>query len=115
MLGVRALTGVQPLPQLELWRRLDPAGRFERVYNRYAWVTARSAGAPGVAFRLAAPDAFELLVEPGAPELRAVGVTHVLIVTPDPSQADALPGIERIFSRGRNHVYRVVGAQPGPD
>ena len=115
VLGVRALTGVQPLPQLELWRRLDPAGRFERIYNRYAWVTARSAGALGVSFRLAAPDAFELLVEPGAPELRALGVTHLLIVTPDPSQADALPGIERIFSRGRNHVYRVVEPAPGDE
>jgi hypothetical protein len=111
VLGVRALTGVQPLPQLELWRRLDPAGRYERIYNRYAWFTARSAGRPGVAFRLAAPDAVELLVEPGAPELRALGVTHVLIVAPDPSAADALRGLERIFSHGRNHVYRVV--EPG--
>jgi hypothetical protein len=112
VLGVRALTGVQPLPQLELWQRLDPAGRFERVYNRYAWFTARSAGAPGVSFRLAAPDAVELVVDPAAPELRALGVTHVLIVAPDPRAADALPGIERIFSLGRNHVYRLVG--PGP-
>jgi hypothetical protein len=113
VLGVRALTGVQPLPQLELWRRLDPAGQYERIYNRYAWVTARSAGRPGVTFRLAAPDAVELIVEPGAPELRALGVTHVLIVTPDPKRADALPGIERMFSRGRNHVYRVVEPPQG--
>ena len=37
-LGVRALNGAQPLPQLELWRRIDPDGRQRKIYDRYAHV-----------------------------------------------------------------------------
>jgi hypothetical protein len=108
VLGVRALTGIHYLPQLEIWGQLDPEGRYRSVYNRYAHVTARSAGRSDVRFRLAAPDAFEVIVEPGAPALRGLGVTHVLIVAaqrPDPAR---LSGVEWLFSHAHNHLYRVV-------
>ena len=105
VLGVRAITGVHPVPQLALWQPLDPEGASERVYNRYAHVTARSSGAPGARFRLASPDSFELIVEPGAPELRRLGVTHALIVAPE---APTLPGVEHVGSHGRSHLYRLL-------
>ena len=41
---------------------------------------------PMLNFRLAAPDGVEVIVEPGAPELRALGVTHALIVAPQAPQ-----------------------------
>jgi len=104
VLGVRAITGAQPVPQLELWRPLDPTGEYARIYNRYAHVTARSAGTPGVRFRLASPDSFELIVEPGAPELRALGVTHALIVAPQPPQ---LTGARHVDTHAWNHLYEL--------
>ncbi len=104
VIGVRAITGVQSVPQLELWRALDPNRKYERIYNRYAHVTARSAGTPGVRFRLPAPDSFELIVEPGAPELRALGLTHALIVAPQPPQ---LPGARHVDSHAWNHLYEL--------
>ena len=108
--GVPAVTGVHPLPQLELWQQFDPEGNFERVYNRYAHVTARSSGVAGVRFRLAAPDTVELIVEPGAPELRDAGVTHALIVAP---AAPTLPGATHLDSHAWNHLYRLHGDAPG--
>lgn len=107
VLGVRALTGLHPVPQLELWRRLDPEGASERIYNRYAHVTARSSGAPGVRFLLPAPDSVEVVVEPGAPELRALGVTHVLIVAP---HAPQIAGAAHVDSYAWNHLYRLLPA-----
>jgi len=110
VIGVRAVTGVHPLPELELWRRLDPDARFERLYNRYAHVTARSSGAPGVRFRLVAPDALEVIVEPNAPELRDVGVTHALIVAPEPPRIE---GATHVGSHAWNHLYRLdAGVSP---
>lgn len=111
VLGVRAITGVHPVPQLALWRPLDPDGANARVYNRYAHVTARSAGMPGVRFRLASPDSFELIVEPGAPELQALGVTHALIVAP---AAPRLAGARHLGSHGRSHLYRLRTPAPTP-
>jgi len=114
VLGVRAINGVHPLPQLELWRRLDPRGEQERIYNRYAHVVARSGPDQRARFRLTAPDAFELIAQPGSEAVRSLGVTHVLVVTHDPAGPDGLPGIERIASYGANHLYRLLPADAPP-
>ncbi|MBT38216.1 MAG: hypothetical protein CL938_06680 [Deltaproteobacteria bacterium] len=110
VIGVRALTGVHPLPELELWRQLDPEGHYESLYNRYAHVTARSSGAAGVRFRLAAPDSLEVIVEPNAPELRALGVTHALIVAPE---APRIEGATHVDSHAWNHLYRLGRGERG--
>ena len=60
-------------------------------------------------FRLASPDSFELIVEPGAPELRAIGVTHALVVAPEPPR---LTGARYHGSHAWNHLYVLTGPEP---
>ncbi|HET9444134.1 MAG TPA: hypothetical protein VFO65_12470, partial [Acidimicrobiales bacterium] len=80
--GVNTLSAVSPYPDADAWRVLDPDGRFEEVWNRYA----RVAFVPGpeggpTEMKLIQPDAFVVTVDPCAPELTALDVE--IVVTQD--------------------------------
>jgi hypothetical protein len=78
-IGVRSVSGVHPIPQLELWRRLDPAREHESVYNRYAHVLLDVPAPDAQRFEVVDADAFVLRVAPDGPELPRLGVTHLLV------------------------------------
>ena len=71
--------GVHPLPQLELWQRIDPEGRYRSVYNRYAHVAFVASASGDPRFRLHSQDYVILEIQPNSPEFRALGITHVLV------------------------------------
>lgn len=77
--GVNNLAGVSPYPDRPAWRVLDPEGKAERDWNRYAHVSF-DPGAPGAApaFSLAAPDDLRVSVDPCAPALVRLGVRFVV-------------------------------------
>jgi hypothetical protein len=108
VLGVRSLGGVQPIPQLELWRRLDPEKSDRAIYDRYAHVLFESARSNLPRFRALGLDGFAVRVAPGSPALRRLGATHVLIQMPEPQPEAvlrAMPGLRWITSVGRNHLF----------
>jgi hypothetical protein len=115
VLGIPALNGVHPLPQLELWERFDRRGRYRRVYNRYAHVAFQPSRSAQISFRLDGLDGFTVLASPTAASLRALGVTHLLVRARAPALLDALPGLERLDSVGRNHIFRLRAEAPGSD
>ena len=114
-LGVRSLNGLLALPQLEMWRRVDPDGRYQHFTNRYGHFTAVAGDAPEASFRMGGAATIELVANPGSDAVRRLGATHLLIVAPDPSGPDAIPGIERIASHRWNHLYRLLPAEPKPE
>jgi hypothetical protein len=114
VLGVRALNGVHPLPQLELWRRLDPTGRYRDTYNRYAHVNFQPTASGQVRFVLNGPDGFTVRAAPGGEALRALGVTHVLARARDRRTLDGIPGLDWIDSVGINHLYRIRAPSDPP-
>ena len=77
--GVNNLAGVSPYPDRAAWRVLDPDGKAERYWNRYAHV-AFDPGAPGHApeFRLEGQDDLRVKVDPCAPALVRLGVRFVV-------------------------------------
>jgi hypothetical protein len=108
MLGVRSLGGVQPIPQLDLWRRLDPTGEDREIYDRYAHVFFESGRSKAPRFRALGLDGFAVQVAPGSPALRELGATHVLIQMLEPrpeAVLRAMPGLRWIASVGRNHLF----------
>ncbi len=112
-LGVRALGGVFPVPQLELFHRIDPQGEWEGIYNRYgnAVFLPRSSG--GVAFRLLGPDVFFCDLPVDAATLTRLGATHVAFVSERRDTWNRLPGLSWIRSEGKFHFYRVLPPAPG--
>lgn len=81
-IGVDSFGGVYPLPQLSLWRKLDPAEASIEIYNRYAHVgfrpTRKRWGEP-VRFRLSSPHGFIVYLDPEGSEIKELGVTHLIV------------------------------------
>lgn len=79
VLGVRSVGGVHGIPQLELWRRIDPQQSHLSVYNRYAHVLFDLPGPGSQRFERVDNDAFVVRLAPEEPELERLGVTHLLV------------------------------------
>jgi hypothetical protein len=79
ILGVRALDGTHVSPHFDLWETLDPSGEMRPVYNRYAQVQFRLPTDDDPALSVLPPWGLFVDLDPGGAELRAIGVTHVLV------------------------------------
>jgi hypothetical protein len=78
-IGVASVGGVHGIPQLELWQRIDPAGRYREVYNRYAFVLFDVPETGDSRFELIESQAIAVQVLPEGEELGLLGVTHLLV------------------------------------
>ena len=76
VLGVHSLNGVHPIPELALWRRIDPLGSNAIHYNRFAhvWVGEERAGRRFGHMQ----DVLALYTDPEEGVLEQLGVTHLL-------------------------------------
>lgn len=109
-IGVRALNGVHPLPQRELWQTLDPRLASPRVYDRFAHVLFAVDAGPVPRLVQFAPDGFEVRVAPNSPALACLGVTHVLLHTGDaaaPLDLLGAPGLRWLRSLHGHHFFHV--------
>ncbi|MDX1388143.1 MAG: hypothetical protein R3344_03085 [Acidobacteriota bacterium] len=107
VLGVRAVNGVMPLPQLAQWRRVDPEGDDLDIYNRYAHFRLMP-GSENVRLELRQDDWVDVIANPTADNLGALGVTHVLIVSDRRPPDEQLPDLAYVASHRWNHIYRVI-------
>jgi hypothetical protein len=62
-LGLKSMNSVHYYPDLNMWRLLDPEGRYAHVYNRYAHVQIQLADKT-THFELNQPDLFTVFIKP---------------------------------------------------
>lgn len=75
--GMKTLTATQVTPNFRAWKKLDPTGKWNGIYNRYAFIALTIADKPALEpFHLIAPDRFEVILTPK--QLKELGVTYVL-------------------------------------
>ncbi len=79
MVGVRAISGVHGIPQLELWSRIDPDGHRRDAYNRFAHVLPALPEPRVPMLSNPAYDALRVALAPDGDELARLGVTHLLV------------------------------------
>jgi hypothetical protein len=115
-IGVRSLNGTHAVPQFELWRALDPARRYEHVYNRYAHVEFAAAPTDRARIQLRRHDIVRVTLSPLAPVVRGeLGVTHLLLHA-RPSERAAFErwtGLESLFATQRNAIYALRTVRGG--
>jgi hypothetical protein len=107
-IGVHCLNGTLPVPQLAMWERLDPEGRYRDVYDRYGWASFVATPATTASFATLADDAFAVYVNPGSPGFLGLGVTHVVLRGGDPGVFARLSGFRSLGAVGPNQFYAVV-------
>lgn len=106
--GARTVNSVNTYPQLDTWRKLDPEGAYEDIYNRYAHILVNlTDGSDGLPlFQLEAPDSFTLNAT--ADDLRSLGITR--LYSPDGSLgrfSTADTRITPLASGGTLYFYRL--------
>jgi hypothetical protein len=111
ILGGRALPGIQWPPQIELWRRLDPSGKYEPAYNRYAHVQLDAdSGAGQATFISPKDDTMVVSVSPTDPVLVSMGARYVLAMYKYQADIDRL-GLPVVYKSqsGSFTIYGVPG------
>ena len=111
--GIHTLNGTLPVPQLALWRRVDPEGRYLEAYNRYGFATVVPTPGRAPSFRALQPTMFSLSIDPASPALRALGATHVLLDRDDRGAFGPESGFEEVARVGTAILYRVTALPPG--
>ncbi|HJQ24128.1 MAG TPA: hypothetical protein VKA60_09460 [Blastocatellia bacterium] len=90
ILGGRSLAGVQWPPQLGIWRALDPEGKYETFYNRYAEVAFEYTGDDqAVSFMNPNEGSMQVTVAPTNPTLKALGARYALFMGSAQQAVDA--------------------------
>lgn len=104
-LGHRSLNSVNTYPQIETWRKLDPAGEYEDIYNRYAHVIVILKPEGNAGFVLNQTDVFTVDLTPD--DLRKLGVTKLLCTDFElDDQYDDL-GVELVAQTEQGWLYEL--------
>jgi hypothetical protein len=104
--GRRVINGSQYIPNLSMWRSVDPQGVYTGVYNRYAHIGVRfgEEGAP-TTFQLVTLDAWQLTVDPCGSALSSMNVTHLVWV--DYDAVASFSCLERVYVEKNIAVYKL--------
>ena len=92
--GVPVVNSVFYYPQPALWARLDPAGRYRGVYNRYHRLLLELAPLPGdTSVLIESPrlDEVRLTLDPARFDFRLLGASHVLAPVRDAAALGSNP------------------------
>jgi hypothetical protein len=107
--GANVINGLKYVPDLAFDRAFDPAGKFDAIYNRYAF-SAFVLGSGNREFRLAPPVTYFLDVLPTDPLLSERGVRYAAF--PDQVADPDAKGLQLVSnpSGARLWIYQVTAA-----
>lgn len=107
--GADVINGLNYVPDLAFCREFDPAGKFDGIYNRYAF-SAFVIASGSHEFRLAPPVTYSLDVLPADPLLSKHGVRYAAFL--DEVAAPDAKGLRLISnpSGARLWIYQVSGS-----
>ena len=78
--GINTFNGVKFVPPLTDMRVLDPAGKRDSAYNRYAWVSLQTFinWKDSIQFDQHYFDAYTIFIDPCSPRLKTLGVKYIV-------------------------------------
>ena len=105
MRGIRALTGLHPTPQLDLWARLDPEGSQRSIYNRYASVFFHAFDEADPEFVIQGPYGLRVKIRPYGFPMSELGATHAIVTASRARQFERFSGASLIGGVGKYRLY----------
>ena len=94
--GIDLFNSVKLVPPMKDMKVLDPTGRNDSIYNRYAWMTMNSKQVSQffdvnwndtVMFRQTFQDGYTIFIDPCSPKLKQLGVKYFVFDTvPNPKE-----------------------------
>lgn len=76
--NANVLNGIHIYPQFEIWKVLDPEGKYVDIYNRYAHIIVPIYNPEKELVTLVSPDALELNIDPCDEKLRILNVKYYI-------------------------------------
>lgn len=107
--GVEVVNGLQVVPHTHFCSELDPARRYEAIWNRYAFVVLENAQpTEPPEFRPMGPSAYILKVAPANPVLRALGTRYaVFSAAPEAPEKSGLT-FAASFPANKIWIYKLM-------
>jgi hypothetical protein len=94
--GIDLFNSVKLVPPMKDMKVLDPTGKYDSIYNRYAWMTMNSKQVSQffdvnwndtVMFRQTFQDGYMIFIDPCSPKLKQLGVKYFVFDTvPNPKE-----------------------------
>ncbi|MBQ9760700.1 MAG: hypothetical protein IJW16_05070 [Clostridia bacterium] len=102
--GAPCISSTNYVPNLELWRRLDPNGEYERVYNRYAHVVMEFTDGE-TSFELLTPDSMR--VKLSYADIEKTEAKYIFALNPVKENSDVVDFLP-LYEEGNAYIYEIV-------
>ena len=99
--GASTITGVNYIPNIKLWNKLDPSGTYENTYNRYAHVALALSNKEELKLDLMQADLYVVTV--GKHAFKKMGIRY--IVTQGPVGDNWDDSLKLIYNEGNIFIY----------
>ena len=106
--GAPTINSTNVYPDLERWRRLDPDGSDEKIYNRYAHILITLSDDEPTGFELKQADVF--LVTLNVEDLPVLGNRYILTTRNLESLESGKVRFKQLSRIGTYYIYKVEGA-----
>ncbi len=105
MNGIPTINSTNAYPNMDLYKKLDPEGKYEEIYNRYAHVYIEVVDAVAERFVLAAPDKINIYVT--ADELKLMDIKYVFTVRVMENYKNENVTFDLIYNENNYHIYKI--------
>jgi hypothetical protein len=97
--GINTFNGTKFVPAIKELRVLDPSGKYDSAYNRYAWIVMNSyfAGQDSIVFQQIFNDGYIIYVDPCSPRLNQLEVRYfVFTYKPDDFEIRCMTKVDEV-------------------
>ena len=105
MNGIPTVNSTNAYPNMELWKKFDPEGKYQEIYNRYAHIYIEVVDEVTERFVLPMPDTMHLYIT--ADELKLMDIKYIFTVRVMENYENENVDFDLIYNENNYHIYKV--------
>lgn len=111
--GAPTVNSTNTYPDLERWSILDPSGKYEEAYNRYANIEIKVTADEDVKFEILSADYVKLTLT--LEDLDKIDVTYIWTRSDLSGTESEEYSLELLYQNGNDRIYRIQNNQDGEE